>query len=1532
MVSANGRSVFRFLYLGMFLGLPAHATTFSNCDVNQDGSTNVSDVQIVINQALGLRTLSNDLNNDGGVNVADVQIGINAVLNLGCGLTTLSISGFNPQSGPIGTSVTLTGSGFGSAPQVSLPSQGGGSLGQPLTTASASSLTFVVAAGSASGAITLASGSSSASTSSSFTVTPASTFSLTASPPSASLITGQSVSYSVSLSSTSGFTQLAALNVTGVASGVTASFVPPSITSGQTSVLTLTAPANQPLSTNTLTITASATVNGIPLSPSTTASLSVVGPTTTLLGRTTAADNLETPLTGVTITSVGQDGNGNTTGCTGQTTKSDGAGNFALANLPMGCTGPQLFSFNGGTVTSPAGKYAGVNLAFTIVQGQVTVSPINVHLPQVNSAETFYVKQNFGSDQTYSYSSIPGLKVVVYAGTTITMADGTQPDPYPLVAVQVPPDRLPDVKAQVPTMMMALIVAFQPENSTASQPVAVYYPNALNTPPGTDSVLITLDPDRGTMVPYGTGAVSPNGTQVIPDPDPAHSPHLYGLTRPGWHFFAPPPPPPPPPPDDYPPDESPVDGGPVYLGSGIDILKHTDLSLVGAPLSLQLVSGLYTNTTYLGPFGIGGDHNFDYTIDTGSSNSAAMFNLVMPFGARHIPFVRQTNGTLLNTTDPPYAGAVFTSNADNSSALRLRSGLTYLFSPSGFLVGLSDPNGNSITISRNGVGEATQVGDSLGRSLTMTYGILHPPLITSIQDSAGRTVNYTYNSSFQLTSFTDANGGVWQYAWNSSGSLFSVTDPRGVVTEQNTYDGNGRVISQVQADGSTIQFAYTYYNPTVPANSPILTTTETDQLGHQTVYRFNSSGYLIQVTDPIGQVKNFARAPGTNLLLSMTGPGICGVCGDPASGDISYAYDSNGNRLTAVDSLGDTTTYTYDPVFNHITSITDPMSGVTRYQYDSRGNLTGITDPDGNQTNIANGLYVLPLQVTDAANQTTTFQYDSFGNLVSIQNPLGETTTIAYDGLFRPVQVTDPSGVRSFRTYDLLDRPIRETDGNGGITIRTYDGVGNLLTVSDPRGSQTTYVYDSLSRLVKRTDGLGRQEQFSYDGRSNLASHTDRRGQNAQFSYDQVNRLTVETYPDASVSRTYDANSRLSQVSDSQSGVFAFQYDTAGGMTNSVAPVGAVTYVRDGVGRMASRQATGLPKVTYHYDPAGNLTQAAMPQASVNLTYDPRNLVSSVSRSNTVFTAITRDALARVASVTHQAGNNVLASFSYAYDPAGNPSASATALAQALTTQSTTGTFNTANEMVAFGGQTFNYDANGNRLTATVSSGLTTYTWDGRNRLKSVTQPGSAATQLTYDFRHNLIQQAVTNNGATSNTSYLLDQITNVVAISTGGGAPLSLLTGTAPDSHFAIVNSAGQAEFSLRDSVGSVAGVSGAGAALDGSNLFEPFGQTTTSGTGFPFAFAGRPAFAGNSVYYLRSRFYDPAAGRFLSEETRLFPADFELYRYLNNSPLSSANPFGWSNSRNIFGGLAGWLGKHIGVPSVSPMGGIVAAPEGIH
>ena len=56
----------------------------SACDLNQDSATNISDVQLAVNQAIGTAACTADLNKDGACNVIDVQRVVNAALGGTC--------------------------------------------------------------------------------------------------------------------------------------------------------------------------------------------------------------------------------------------------------------------------------------------------------------------------------------------------------------------------------------------------------------------------------------------------------------------------------------------------------------------------------------------------------------------------------------------------------------------------------------------------------------------------------------------------------------------------------------------------------------------------------------------------------------------------------------------------------------------------------------------------------------------------------------------------------------------------------------------------------------------------------------------------------------------------------------------------------------------------------------------------------------------------------------------------------------------------------------------------------------------------------------------------------------------------------------------------------------------------------------------------------------------------------------------------------------------------------------------------------
>ena len=1467
-----------------------------------------------------------------GSNTITVQAtdkaGNSATASVTITLLTLTITDFSPKSAPIGTLVTATGNGFvpaaGAVPQLSLSRQGGGTLHTLISSVTNTNLTFVIPSGAATGTFSVTVNGSSATSPSPLTITPSSTFTLSAAPPTANVIQGQSAAYAISLSTNNGFDQLAVLSVAGLPSGITGSFNPSQITAGQNSILTVNAPTGQATGPSILTVSAAATIGGVVVTQSSPLTLNVMPVTTSLLGRTVVSDSLETPLAGVTIKMLGLDGNGNTTGCTG-TTLSDGAGNFALTNPSSLCIGPQLVGYDGTTATSPSGKYAGVNLVYTLVSGQAIPAPVLIHLPRIDNQETFMVQQNAAADQSYSYKTIPNLSVTVYAGTTFTMPDGTQPNPFPLTAINVPPDRLPDIKPPVPTMITAFIVAFQPANATTNQPVAVYYPNPLSTAPGMDMALLTLDPTHGAMVPYGTGAVSADGTQIVPDPDPAHPGHRYGLVHFDWHMPG------------YPlanqKNPCPVApqvcvGKPIDVSSGLEVVHETDLSFGGSrgTISLQRIyrNAINPEATTFGPFGYGSNHNFGYELAVVNASTVPGIPLIMPDG-NQILFSKQSDGTFVNTSGiPSLAGAVMTleSPSEPTVNLRWKDGTTFRFLQTQvgitfrtLLDSITDANGNRTQLRYSGF-LVTDIIDPVGRDLHFDYSSAGK--ITRITAPDGRFVSYDYadsglgNAPVHLVTHPD--GTMTRYDYDSSNNLIAVTDGRGVVVESNTYDSNNRVIQQVQANGGLLKFSYVLQNPTAPATSPVMTTTVTDALGHQTVYRFSPNGALISVMDALGRTRTFGR-DGANNVTSITGAATCGACGDSTSGDQTFSYDGAGNLLSQTDALGNTTSFTYDPTFNKVTSIKDPLGNLTTFTYDTHGNLLSLTDADHNTTSYQYDQFGELIASTDAMKSTTHFSYDTLGNLSSIQDPLTNTTSFQYDIAGRLLVTQDALGRRTSLTYDSVNRIISQTNAQNALTQFAYDKVGNLLSVTNSRSQQTSFTYDAMNGLKTRTDALSRTDTRSYDLNENLMSFTDRRSQTNTFTYDQVDRLTGESYQDGSiVVRTYDANDRLVNVNDSAGGVFTFSYDSAGRLTGSANPNGVVQYIRDGLGRATSRQVVGQAAVSYLYDAAGNLTSAAMPQASATFKYDPRNLLSNISRLNGVSSAYAYDQSWRLMAITHANGANMIDAEGYGYDAVGNRTSHSTSIGQPSSTPAiASAAYDGDDEQNQFGLTANTFDANGNLVSTTNSSGTSNFTWDSRNRLKSIITSAGQATNFTYDFAGNLIQQADAGSSLTLTKSFLFDDLTNIAYETASDGTSYNVLSGRSIDSHLGILQSSGQALYGLTDGINStIATTDQSGSAASGF-IYDAFGQTGLSTSPYPFRFAGRPLVSAN-LYYNRARFYNSQTGRFISEDPIGFAGGPNLYSYVRNSPIGRTDPSGAFAIGVVVGGLYGGLSGALG------------------
>jgi len=173
-----------------------------------------------------------------------------------------TLSSFAPANGPIGTTVTITGSNLTGATAVRF----NGTPAASFTVNSDTQITAVVASGSTSGPIAVTTPGGTGTSSGSFAI---SDFALSASPASRSVALGQGTSFAVTITPAGGFTGTVALSVTGLPSGATASFSPPSTTNGST----LTIQVSHAAKPGTTTLTVHGTSG--PLSHPTTVTLQI---------------------------------------------------------------------------------------------------------------------------------------------------------------------------------------------------------------------------------------------------------------------------------------------------------------------------------------------------------------------------------------------------------------------------------------------------------------------------------------------------------------------------------------------------------------------------------------------------------------------------------------------------------------------------------------------------------------------------------------------------------------------------------------------------------------------------------------------------------------------------------------------------------------------------------------------------------------------------------------------------------------------------------------------------------------------------------------------------------------------------------------------------------------------------------------------------------------------------------------------------------------------------------------------------------
>jgi RHS repeat-associated protein len=776
-----------------------------------------------------------------------------------------------------------------------------------------------------------------------------------------------------------------------------------------------------------------------------------------------------------------------------------------------------------------------------------------------------------------------------------------------------------------------------------------------------------------------------------------------------------------------------------------------------------------------------------------------------------------------------------------------------------------------------------QVQNNPGLGTAVSGSLDRPTRIGRVlDDGTTQLTQFTYNSLGRVTDAIDPVGRETQFVYDTNQiDLLQVkqkTSPSGFSTiAQFTYNGQHRPLTYTDAAGQITTYLY---------NSAGQLTLVTDSLGEVTKYTFDGLGRLTQIVNPNNQTAASFSYDAFDRLASRT---------DSEGYTVSYIYDAL-DRLTR-QTYPDGTTRQNTWTNLDLTSVKDRQGRTTQYSYDAVRQLVAVTDPLGHVTKTGRFENGLLKTLTDPNNNVTTWNIDVEGRVTSKVYADGKIFTNAYENTTsRLKSVTDPLAQVKQYTW-TLDNEL------AGIT---YSNVVNATP-------SVAFKYDPyFRRVTSMTDGSG-SNQYHYQPAGALGALKIRQEagahqiDNVAYQYDALGRVTARKVDFTTETFAYDSLGRL--ISDTNElGQFDLNY------------LGQTA-------QMTSRQIHGgTLGTTWTYDTNANdrrlktITNPGVTR-SYQYTTTPENLITQIAESASGGSAFapqtwnyTYDSADRLLQASASGGSQYV----YGYDPADNITSSTSTSPPA----SNIGAYNSLNQITAFGGRPFIYDANGN-LT---DDGVRTYKWDAENRLINVAlkaQP-SQNTSFVYDGLGRRVAIVAANGTTSTATHYLWC-----------GRSLCQSRTGNVVARHYYSEGEAlpgnGTLLYYTHDHLGSVRDVVAIQTATSAAAFdYDPYGNLIRSaGTvSTDFHYAGMFYEQNSGLYLTRYRIYDPKAGRWLSRDPIGEAGGANTYAYVRGRPLSRTDRLGLCTNWWLVGGGLGILGVAI-VAEILSDG--VASPEAL-
>ena len=806
------------------------------------------------------------------------------------------------------------------------------------------------------------------------------------------------------------------------------------------------------------------------------------------------------------------------------------------------------------------------------------------------------------------------------------------------------------------------------------------------------------------------------------------------------------------------------------------------------------------------------------------------------------------------------------------------------------------------------------VKDDFGAKMRYDYDCLGNVTLEErvIADGVHSVIHYAYNKNGWLVQRTEeiqGNGpvqaAVTRYAYDANGNLTKITTPKGSEIHR-SYDADDRLTEERVLDRKNgidrrVQYAYDAAGNVL---KQAILGTDGECLESST--RYDLKDRATHRTNPAGGVTRYLYDRNDRLRKDISPYGY-----EPENDDgagAAYTYDSRGNRLRTTNALGEV---------------------VQELSYNLRNQPVIQKDTFGNRTELSYELDGKIKDVRRSGNHQRTLQqyeYNARGQITGVVD--GNRNPISYDvdswGRITGIGFVD--GVKEGYEYTPA-----------GQVSRTIDGNGNAVQ----------YRYNSLGKISERIDQLGDTETFRYDEEGNLSLHIDRDGRQLQRACNVFGQPVYEKATDAEGKHTnistwhYDSLGRVTRaVCDGKS--YEYIYDAYGNLKEKRSNgKRLVSYTHDRAGQITEiRDPTGV-STRYEYDILGRRSRIFNDDGlEVRYGYDALNRIRHIRYGNGVETACTYDGDGNIRTLETRAGENVLLSFAYRYDGNGNRTAK-------TGTQAALGGITAGNNALDLSynydvrGQLleerrngasvcYAYDKAGNRIRKTDAQGETRYLYNEKNQLVEEESPADRK-QFSYDRQGGIIEEK--NAAGIRLFSYNSRHQQTRVETETGSvqenrydaeGLRFELLENGRRTSFVyhdgELLHEEGREEQEIsyhlgagmeafrrgqelsyyhRDEQLSTVFVTDGQGEIRNSYQYDAFGipLETTEQLNNRIRYTGQQYDELTEQYYLRARYYNPVAGRFMQED--VYQGDgLNLYAYCGNNPVVYDDPSGYAST----------------------------------